>query len=46
MALFDLSEADASYNGNRVLKNVSLSVEAGERIYEPPPQKQHLVQPR
>jgi phosphonate transport system ATP-binding protein len=32
MALFDLSEADASYNGNRVLKNVSLSVEAGEKI--------------
>lgn len=32
MALFDLSEAHASYNGKRVLNGVSLSVEAGEKI--------------
>lgn len=32
MALFDLSEAHASYNGKRVLDRVSLSVEAGEKI--------------
>ncbi|MBL22709.1 MAG: ABC transporter [Rhodospirillaceae bacterium] len=32
MALFDLSEAHASYNGERVLDGVSLSVEAGEKI--------------
>lgn len=32
MALFDLSEACAAYNGKQVLNGVSLSVEAGEKI--------------
>ncbi len=32
MALFDLSEVQATYNGARVLQNITLSIEAGERI--------------
>ena len=32
MALFDLSEACASYKGKQVLNSVSLSIEAGEKI--------------
>lgn len=32
MALFDLSDVQAAYNGTRVLQNITLSIKAGERI--------------